>query len=75
MTRSAPLVNEMHQHRLAEPTAYVNLLGDAIECAFAAGIHELEGIVRLLNEAGPADPQGKPWTAATLEAELARLGA
>jgi len=69
------LVNIMHQHRLAEPTAYENLLGDALERAFAAGIHDLEGIVRQLNDTGPTGPDGNPWTAARLEAELARLGA
>lgn len=75
MAVSPPLVNVMNQHRQAEPTAYENLLGDAIERAFAAGIHDLEGIVRLLNDTGPSGPDGMPWTAAQLEAELARLGA
>lgn len=75
MANAAPLVNVMHQHRLAEPTAYENLLGDAIERAFASGLHDLDGIVRMLNDSGPAGPDGEPWTAARLEAELARLGA
>ena len=75
MAHAPSLVNVMHQHRLAEPTAYENLLGDAIERAFAAGIHDLDGIVRMLNDTGPAGPDGEPWTAARLEAELARLGA
>ncbi len=80
MAHATSLVNVMHQHRLAEPTAYENLLGDAIERAFAAGIHDLDGIVRMLNDTGPAGPDpagpdGEPWTAARLEAELARLGA
>lgn len=69
------LVNQMYQHRLGEPTAYENLLGDALERAFAAGIHDLDGIVRELNQSGPAGPDGSPWTAARLESELARLGA
>lgn len=75
MAHATSLVNVTHQHRLAEPTAYENLLGDAIERAFAAGIHDLDGIVRMLNDTGPAGPDGEPWTAARLEAELARLGA
>ncbi len=75
MAHATSLVNVMHQHRLAEPTAYENLLGDAIERAFAAGIHDLDGIMRMLNDTGPASPDGGPWTAARLEAELARLGA
>ncbi len=75
MAYAASLVNVMHQHRLAEPSACENLLGDAIERAFAAGIHDLDGMVRLLHDTGPAGPDGEPWTAARLEAELARLGA
>ncbi len=75
MAESSPLVNVMHQHRLNEPTAYENLLGDALERAFAAGIHDLDGIVRLLNDSGPAGPDGKPWSAERLQTELARLGA
>lgn len=74
MTEAA-LVNTMHQHRRGEPTAYENLLGDALERAFAAGIHDIEGIVRQLNESGPTGPDGSPWTVARLETELARLGA
>lgn len=75
MAAPAPLVNVMHQHRLGEPTEYENRLGDAIERAFAAGIHDLDGIVNLLNDIGPASPEDEPWTAARLESELARLGA
>jgi len=75
MANVASLVNVMHQHRLAEPTAYENLLGDAIERAFAAGIHDLDGIVRMLNDTGPAGPDGEPWTTTRLEVELERLGA
>ena len=75
MAEHPPLVNVMHQHRLNEPTAYENLLGDALERAFAAGIHDLDAIVRQLNDSGPAGPDGVPWTAARLEIELARLGA
>jgi len=74
MANPVPLVNVMNQHRLAEPTPYENLLGDAIERVFAAGIHDLDAMVRMLNESGPTGPDGKPWTAAGLEAELARLG-
>jgi hypothetical protein len=70
-----PLINIMNQHRLNEPTAYENLLGDALERAFAAGLHDLQEIVDQLNDAGPAGPDGGLWTTATLEAELARLGA
>jgi hypothetical protein len=75
MAEQPSLANVMHQHRLNEPTAYENLLGDALERAFAAGLHDLEGIVRMLNDSGPAGPDGSPWSAERLQAELARLGA
>jgi len=69
------LYNETHQNRSAAPTAYENLLGDAIERAFAAGIHDLDGLVRYLNETGQAGPDGQPWTAESYQREMARLSA
>ena len=68
------LYNETHQNRSAPPTAYESLLGDSIERAFAAGIHDLEGLVAYLNEGGPAGPNGQPWTADIYRQEMARLG-
>ena len=38
-----------HQTRDREPTDYENLLADGIEKAFAANIHEPQGICDLLN--------------------------
>lgn len=73
MTRQ--LYNETHQNRSAPPTAYESLLGDSIERAYAQGIHDLEGLVAYLNVAGPAGPNGQPWTPASYEQEMARLGA
>lgn len=73
MTRQ--LYNETHQNRTAPPTAYESLLGDSIERAYAQGIHDLEGLVAYLNDAGPAGPNGQPWTPASFEQEMARLGA
>ena len=55
-----PLYNETHQSRSLAPTAYENLLGDAIEPAFAAGIPDLDALVRHLNESGPAAPDRQP---------------
>ena len=69
------LSNETFQHRAAAPTAYESLLGDSIERAFAAGIHDLERLVAFLNEGGPSGPNGQPWTATTYCDEMARLGA
>ena len=69
------LYNETYQNRTAAPTAYESLLGDSIERAYAAGIHDLEGLVAYLNDAGPAGPNGQPWTADSYCKEMARLGA
>ncbi len=68
------LYNETHQNRTAVPTAYENLLGDAIERAFAQGIHDLDALVAYLNTTGPSAPNGQPWTAASYQQEMARLG-
>lgn len=73
MTRK--LYNETHQNRSAPPTAYESLLGDSIERAFAQGIHDLDGLVAYLNDAGPTGPNGQPWTPANFQQEMARLGA
>ncbi len=69
------LYNETHQNRSAEPTAYESLLGDSIERAFGQGIHDLEGLVAYLNQAGPAGPNGQAWTAESYQREIARLAA
>ena len=53
---------EPHQARKRTPTTYEDLLGDAIERAFAAGAHDLSALVQSLNDSGLASPSGKPWT-------------
>ena len=63
-----------HQARLREPTAFESLLGDALERAYGAGIHDLPGIVAALNRTGPNAPDGQPWTEANFSALMARLG-
>ena len=75
---SAPVVAsylEPHQARTRKPTAHEDLLGDSIERAYAAGLHELDALLDYLNKAGPMGPDGQPWTPETFEAEMARLGA
>ena len=71
----AALYNETHQARTAAPTSYESLLGDSIERAFGAGIHDLDSLVQYLNTAGPSGPNGQPWTAETYQLEMARLAA
>lgn len=73
--RTAALYNETHQSRTAEPTVFESLLGDSIERAFAQGIHDLDGLVAYLNQAGPSGPNGEAWTPESYTREVARLGA
>jgi hypothetical protein len=72
---TTPLYNETHQTRQAAPTTYENLLGDAIERAFAAGIHDLDALLNYLNTSGPTGPNGEHWTPESYQREMARLGA
>ena len=53
---------ERHQARTRAPTAYDDALGDALEAAFARGIHDVPGLVAALNRAAIATPAGEPWT-------------
>ena len=64
-----------NQTRDHEPTDYENLLGDAIEAAYAAGIHDLSGLVARLNEVQLPSPGGLAWTEELFCTEMKRLGA
>lgn len=66
---------EPHQARQRPATPFEDLLGDAIERAYAAGIHDLAGLVNYLNETGPSAGNGQPWTESSYCALMARLGA
>ena len=63
-----------HQARQRPPTSFEDLLGDAIERAYAAGINELPALVESLNRTGPSAEHGQPWTEASFTALMARLG-
>ncbi|MDB5749644.1 MAG: hypothetical protein JWP65_65 [Ramlibacter sp.] len=63
-----------HQARPRPPTSFEDLLGDAIERAYAAGIHDLPGLVASLNRTGPSADNGQPWTEASYTELMARLG-
>lgn len=65
---------EVHQTRDHEPDDYENLLGDAIEKAFAAGIHDIEALVASLNEQCVPAPRGVSWNVELFTEEMARLG-
>jgi hypothetical protein len=64
-----------HQARTRAPTPYEDLLGDAIERAFAAGVSELSAMVAHLNATGPSCENGQPWTEKSFQELMARLGA
>ncbi len=65
---------EPNQSRSAPPTEFENQLGDAIESAYAAGVHDLEGLVGRLNADGPPPPDNEQWTAARFTTLMAELG-
>ncbi|MFT3718509.1 MAG: hypothetical protein QM782_07310 [Pseudorhodoferax sp.] len=56
------------------PTNYEDLLGDAIERTFAAGTHDLQGLVDGLNRQGMTTRAGAPWTVDNYGPEIAALG-
>jgi hypothetical protein len=51
-----------HQTRDRKPTTYENILADAIEFAYATGIHDLDKLVESLNQQNCLDPDGNAWT-------------
>lgn len=65
---------EPHQARLQSPTVFEDLLGDAIERAFAAGIYELPDLVNYLNKTGPSATNGDVWNEENFQALMAQLG-
>ncbi|MCX5465342.1 recombinase-like helix-turn-helix domain-containing protein [Alcaligenes parafaecalis] len=56
-----------------EPTLYEDLLGDALERAFAKGAHDLASLVEQLNREGIATPDGHAWTAENYSDAIAVL--
>jgi len=64
-----------NQARERASTPYEDLLGDAIERAFAAGVSELPTMVAHLNATGPSSENGQPWTEHSFQALMHRLGA
>lgn len=67
--------NIVWQNRAAAPTPFENALGDALEAAFDAGAETAEQVVAAFNTAALRRPDGRAWTVADFEADLALLGA
>ena len=64
----------VHQSRDRDPTEYEDLLGDALERAYADGITDLDGVVSALNAMEAPSPGGVPWSTDLFLAEIKRLG-
>ncbi len=73
--RPGQIANIVWQTRAAPPSEYENRLGDALEQVFESGAVELADVVAGLNKLGFRSSDGRPWTEATFEAEMERLGA
>lgn len=65
---------EPHQARQRASTMFEDLLGDAIERAFGAGVDTLPELVAYLNRTGPSSENGEIWTEQSFQALMARLG-
>jgi phage tail tape-measure protein len=64
---------EIHQTRDRTPGEFENLMGDALERAFATGIDDIDSVVQALVDYGVPAPDGQSWNADLLQAELKRL--
>ncbi|HEX6267600.1 MAG TPA: recombinase-like helix-turn-helix domain-containing protein [Burkholderiales bacterium] len=68
------LQNIEWQTRAAPPTGFENRLGDALERVFAEGAESLQEVVQQLNAGGSRDAAGLPWTEASFQETMRRLG-
>jgi len=71
---TTPRYLQPNQAQQRPPNTFEDLLGDALERAFASGITELAPLVNYLNQSGPLGPNGQPWTEQSFEAEINKLG-
>jgi hypothetical protein len=71
--RLPPKYTQPHQARRRPPTDYENMLGDAIEAAFAAGAWELQALVERLNADCIRTPDGSQWTVERFKTVIAEL--
>jgi hypothetical protein len=73
MTR-ADLYLEPRQVATTPATAWEDELGDMLEASFAAGIHDLDGLVARLNASRVRPPGGAVWTVEVFQSVLRELG-
>jgi hypothetical protein len=73
-SRLPPPYVHPHQAQARPPSAYENLLGDALEAAFRDGARQLEDVVARLNADGVRTPTGGTWTSENFESILKGLG-
>jgi recombinase-like protein len=67
--------NVTWQTRTAQPSDYENRLGDALEKIFDSGAIELGEVVKGLNDLKILSADGKPWTEASFQQVMQKLGA
>jgi hypothetical protein len=63
-----------HQARLRPSTAFEDLLGDALERAFAAGHSDIDHVIAQLNQTGPRPPSDDTWTPENFQSLMKKLG-
>jgi hypothetical protein len=73
MTR-ADLYLEPRQAATALATAWEDELADMLESCFAAGVHDLDGIVSRLNASRVRPPSSTAWTTEIFQMVLRELG-
>lgn len=61
------------QARTHAPTSYEDAFAEELEGIYGRGIHDLDSVVRALNETGVRPAGGDDWSQETFRAELARL--
>lgn len=66
---------ESNQTRQSPATAYELKLAGSLSEVFAAGTHDLPGIIKGLNDLGLHAPGGTAWDEDNFRAEMKRLGA
>jgi hypothetical protein len=69
------LYREPRQAATRPATAWEDELGDMLEACFAAGIHDLDGIVARLGASRVRPTSGSVWTVESLLSVLCELGA
>jgi hypothetical protein len=66
---------EPRQFGTPEPSPWENELADVLEATFAAGVHDLDGVVAALNASRVRAVDGGAWSADSFKHTMRKLGA